>query len=154
MNQIKTVVLVISIFAAIMMSGCKDQVPKNFFTDVEFPEQKIAENVIVIAEFSEYDRNVEKIKFTVANNGDEIFGTGENFRMQKMEDGKWRDVSVTGEFNLLGYIYEPGKTSSYYATLKDHVKYPLPEGQYRIGVGFTESPTERDTIAYGEFVVK
>ncbi len=139
---------------SLFFAGCDDEKTKNFFTDAEFPEQKIAENMTVTAEFSEYDKNVEKIRFTVTNNDNEEFATGEEFRIQKMDDGEWRNIAVTGKFNLLAQIFEPGKTSTYTAKLKDHVKFPLPSGQYRIGIGYERYPQERDVIAYGEFTIK
>ncbi len=139
---------------AVFMTGCNDGVPEGFFTDHEFPEQRIAQNAVVIPEFEEYDRNAEEIRFTVINNGDEFLGAGEEFRMQKMEDGEWRNVLVYGSFNLIGHLFDPGTTSTYHAVLKDHVKYPLPEGRYRIGIGYNRNPTERDAIMYGEFTVK
>lgn len=154
LKYVKIVLLVCAFLITNLMTGCDDGKPKNFFTDAEFPEQKIAENVTVTAEFSEYDKDVEKISFMVTNNGDKEFVTGEDFRMQKMEDGEWHNVAVTGKFNLLARAFEPGKTSTYTAELKDHVKLPLPAGQYRIGIGYEKYPQERDVIAYGEFTVK
>ncbi len=158
MNRTKAVRTFFMIFAAVIMTvimtGCNNGVPKGFFTDADFPEQRIAQNVVVTAEFAEYDRYAEEIRFTVINNGDELLGAGTHFRMQKMEDGEWRNVSVTGIFYLLAQSFEPGTTSSYCAVLKDHVKYPLPEGRYRIGIGYERHPTERDAIMYGEFTIR
>lgn len=154
MFRLKSVLMCLLCVFSLSLTGCDDSKSKNFFTDAKFPNQKIAESVTVTAEFSEYDKDVEKINFTVINNSDKEFATGEDFRMQKMEDGEWRNIAVTGQFTLLAQAFEPGKTSTYTAKLKDHVKLPLPAGQYRIGIGYTPSPQERDTIAYGEFTVK
>ena len=158
MSGIKVFRFIFAVFAAVVMTvvmtGCNDGVPKGFFTDAEFPEQRIAQNVVVTAELDEYDRYAEEIRFTVINNGDELLGAGTDFRMQKMEDGKWRNVLVFGSFHALAYGFDPGTTSTYSAVLKDHVKYPLPEGRYRIGIGYSRNPTERDAIMYGEFTVK
>lgn len=154
MRQIKFFVLICVFITVAMFSGCSKKKPEALFTDIILPEQNIAEDVIATAEFSEYDGDVEKIKIYVANNSERNFATGEIFRMQKKENGEWRDLVVRGAFTAVAQIFEPGTNSTYTAKLKDHVKLPLPSGDYRIGVGFEIYPTEDDLIAFAEFTIK
>lgn len=154
MKQIKFFALICVFITAAMFSGCSKNKSKPLFTDIILPEQNIAEDVTATAEFPEYDGDVEEIKIFVANNGERNFGTGEMFRMQKMENGEWRDLAVRGTFKAIAQIFEPGINSTYTAKLKDHVKLPLPSGEYRIGVGFEIYPTEDDLIAFAEFTIK
>lgn len=155
MRRIIFTVSAFAYFVAIAtLTGCNNYKSKKFFSDASFSEQKIAENVTITAEFQEYDKNVEEIKLTVANNGDDIFASGEQYRLQKMENDEWRDVAVQGRFTAIAYIYEPSTVCSYIAVLKDHVELPLLPGEYRIGVGFDPYPDDNDLISYAEFTIK
>ena len=143
------------VLAVAMLTGCeKSYSPKKLFSEYDYPERTIAEDVVVTTEFSEYDRSVEKIKLTVINNGDEALWSGEQFYLKKLEDGEWRNVAVGGRFPAIGYTYDPSTSLTYTATLKDHVKLPLPKGEYRVGFLFERSSEDCDYVSYGEFTVK
>lgn len=154
MGKMKLAVPACALLAAVMLSGCNKDRPKKFYSDADFPEQVISEDVTAKTEFSEYDRQVKEIKVIVANNGDTDFYFGEHYSLQKLEDGEWKYIVVGGNFNFTLCGFPASETSDYTVNLDGHVKLPLPSGSYRIGLGFEPYPEEYDRIVYAEFSVK
>ncbi len=154
MGKMKLAVPACALFAAVMLSGCNKYRPKKFYSDAVVPEQVISEDVTAKTEFPEYDRHVKKIKVIATNNGDTDFFFGEQYSLQKLEDGEWKYIVVGGIFPAIGRIFPASETSDHTFSLEDHVKLPLPSGSYRIGVGFEPYPMEFDRIVYAEFTVK
>ncbi len=154
MRTIKLAASVCALLAAVMLTGCDNSHSKKFYSDADIPEQVIADNVTVTTEFPEYDGDVERINVTIVNDGDTEFCFGEQYSLQKLEDGEWRYIVVSGAFILLESSCNASETNDHTFDLKDHVKLPLPSGSYRIGVGFSPHPSEFSRIAYAEFSVK
>lgn len=146
--------LIFSLMAALVLTGCAHK--RQLYTDY-IPDQKVLEDMILTTEFSEYDGNTEKIKLLVTNNSDVDFYTGEQFLMQKKENGEWRGIGVGGRFFAIG-IMLPSKMSNLYytAVLKDHVLQPLPAGTYRIGLvdDYNEGYPEGLIVYSNEFTIK
>ncbi len=154
MRKIKLAASVCALLAAVMLTGCDNSRPKKFYSDADIPEQVIADDVTASTEFPEYDGDVERINVTIVNDGDTDFSFGKQYSLQKMEDGEWRYIVVSGAFTLLEYSCKASETNDHTFDLKDHVKLPLPSGSYRIGIGFSPHPNEFARIAYAEFSVK
>lgn len=143
-----------ALLATMMLAGCDDSRSKKFFSDLDYPEQVISEDVTAKTEFPEYDRDVKKIKVIAANNGDMEFVFGEQYTLQKMEDGEWKYIAVQGRFTAIERVFPASKTSDYTVNLEGHVKLPLLPGSYRIGLGFDPYPNEYSRIVYADFTVK
>lgn len=145
------------VFLVVLLTGCHldpNYIPPDFFVDYDVPEWETVDSVIVTSQFSEYDRNVEKITLTVINNtGDDIY-TDDHFSFQKKQDGEWREVAGRGMFNLQVIIYPTSSSHTHTVTLKDRIKLPLPAGEYRAGIIFSIGTEEKNYVSYAEFTVK
>lgn len=144
--------LIAALCAVLMLlAGCA---AKDDFIDVERPQPVIAENVEMSTEFSEYDGEVEKIYATVKNNGNKNFTHGSYYFLQKLDGNEWRYLGVSGRFDLLAKMTEPGNDSVGIFQLKDHVKLPLLPGKYRIGWWSTDENDAPEPTPVAEFTVK
>lgn len=136
---------------AVLFSGCAPEPEKEFFKDRGY-EYELVENVIFEPEFPEYLPDVEIIYASMINNNDENFHYNpDNHVLQKKENGEWRDVRSDKHifFELPTEI--PAKHASERSpiSLNGYPK-PLPEGEYRIGLG------DFETLRYAwcEFTIK
>lgn len=95
MGKKKLAALSCALLAAVMLTGCDDSRPKEFYSDADYPEQVVAEDVTATTEFPEYDKHVKSINVTIVNDGYTDFDFGERYTLQKLEDGEWRDISAS-----------------------------------------------------------
>ena len=81
MGKKKIAASICVLLAAVMLTGCDKYRPKEFYADVDFPEQVIADDVTVMTEFPEYDEDVESINVTIVNDGDTDFSFGQQYTL-------------------------------------------------------------------------
>lgn len=107
------------------------------------------ENVIIEPEFPEYPPDTEMIYVTIINNSDKKFYRGTDFWLQKKENGEWRDVRSDKNIHDMLVMEIPGKSTNEKNSVSLYgFPKPLPEGEYRIGLGCGHE------VAWGEFMIK
>lgn len=155
MKRIKLFLSICVLVTVTMLSGCGKNESEDIFATASLPVLKISEDVTATTEFPEYNSDTEEIIIYLVNSGESDFELSDHFRMQKMENDKWRDLAVEGIFGLYSLAVPAGDEDyRYRVVLKDHVQLPLPPGEYRIGVGDQLYITEDYLIAYTEFTIK
>lgn len=146
---VKRLICSFAVGCAVLMSvGCKT-VPKDDFVDIDMPQPIISEDIVMKTVYPEYDGGTEKIFATVVNNSDNEFGYGAQFFLQKLDEGEWRYISVSGYWKGWASAISPKEDGKVGFDLKDHAKLPLLPGTYRIGFS-----GECKSTPVAEFIVK
>lgn len=145
-------IITLFICAILLLTGCANR--KDDFISIDRPQPIIAENVEMATEFPKYDGNTEIIYAPLKNNGNKDFTHGSYYFLQKLDGDEWRYLGVSGNFNALLAVIEPGEDTLERFELKNHVELPLLPGEYRIGWWSTDENDNLKPTPVAEFTVK
>lgn len=151
---LRNVIFVSVCFVMTLLTGCGD--PSHSYYSLEDSEYDTADFLEFKTEYSEYERDVKEITYSITNNGDEIFWYGYMFELHRFDDddGEWKGVAFDKEyfFFLPAIGIKPSKTGTDTIDLEEMYNLPLSPGRYRFEKDGGNDGGEY--VMYAEFTIK
>lgn len=130
--------LLILFFLIIFLTGCSSQAtnldePSQYKDDIATIIEKDDFVLSMKTTNDQYPSSVEQISIELSNQSPESVLYGENYQLEKLEDGVWYKIPFNKEhaFVDIGYILDPEESKQVTIHILD-LDYTMSKGEYRV----------------------